>query len=792
MAELRSIEMSSDFFIAKELPKRTGLTPAHWRTAILKELIDNALDAIEANTDKQILIQYIGNTLCIFDNGGGLTFDNVKSIYDFDKYMSNRRHIITASRGKQGNGLKTIIGMCFVNNYNLLWHTSDGIVVMPIIGPSTICEQIIVDFKTCRKATNNGIEINGFDADARLIDLVCCQYAQCNPDVNFSVQINDNQISYDATTEAVNKIGATSLSFYSHQDFVSLIKSHNPSETYKSVLDKHFGTRIRNSSQIKSKIEDLDFTKDVPQDFEMLRNKLNTKPFTLLQNHLLGFGNELKVFMKFEDMLFPCMVEYNFSRLNQKREETRINCYINNSITYADAGSITFKYGRYKISNTKKEVFCNDLLGLLEDFKEYDFNFHFITPYPKFIDYGKTKLNISDFILELVDSLRKSLSNEKRKFDIASPKRVTKKSIAEKYMTDAFMLASTNGKYSITARQMYYKLRELSVREDTGWEGRSTYSDFTQNWLTVWLDENEEYESKVNFSERGNFYVDGSQTGLGTASVRTFIDAKNNKTDKFKVYGGTQDLYIDDTQFNIRYKYDKALYIEKTGFDSVFRAERLAEKYNLLIVSGQGFASRAARRLLYDLQQQGLKLYCMHDLDVDGVSIFNSMQQANDKFKHDLDIEDLGITLADIIKYNIAPERIDKTEKRKTRLEGIQDKNLRSFFDKGKKVQRVELNAFSTEQILEMIDNKLGDCASLPKVNLSQSLEFDGDAIRDTAFIQIMKNKYRTLLNGINLEIDLESYDGELTLFEAKEQIPLIKEKLLQAYEKELLKQLAI
>lgn len=64
-------------------------------------------------------------------------------------------------------------------------------------------------------------------------------------------------------------------------------------------------------------------------------------------------------------------------------------------------------------------------------------------------------------------------------------------------------------------------MREISGIE----EKKNTYADFTQNILTEWIDDNPEYEDKINFSDRGNFYVDGSQNGLGTANVRSFINS---------------------------------------------------------------------------------------------------------------------------------------------------------------------------------------------------------------------------------------------------------------------------
>lgn len=786
--------MSSDFFDPKGLETRTGLLPQNWHLAIIKELIDNALDAIEENASKEIVLEYRNSTLKIFDNGNGISLEGINSIYDFNNYASANRHVITPSRGKLGNGLKSIIGICAVKEYSLLWHTSEGIILKANLNTDMVADiDLEADFIEIGLTDKKGIEIQGIILGADEITSVIWQYVQCNPDVSFVVNLDNFSNHYKPLIGSVSKTNETSLAFYNYQDFLRLLTVQDKTETYKSFLEKYFGTRIKNSSQIKGKIENLNLD-EVKQDFISLKGALNTKPYTLLKKHLVGFENKLEVSIhpktNSDDLPFPCLIEFRIDKLEEKRRTTIINCYVNNSITYFDGESITYTGGFYKISNCRKESYSRNLEGLLADYTDYAFSIHFIAPYLNFKDYGKTEIDITDFIEVLVDAIRKSLAKEKKKYELANVKNPSQKSLAEKYMTDAFLLASTNGKYAITARQMYYKLRELAGRECNTWESKSTYSSFTQRWLTAWLDDHEQYEDKINFSERGNFYVDSNQRGLGSANVRMFLNEMNGKKNKFLVYGGIQDnLYIDDTQFDVRFRYDKALYIEKTGFDTVFKAERLDEKYNLLIVSGQGYASREARRLLYHLQQQGLKLYCMHDLDADGVEIFSSMCKANDKFKFDLDMVDLGVSPEDVAKYGIVPEVVDKVD---AITLSQMDYEHRMFFDKGSKSQRVELNAFSTEQLLELISNKLYGLGTLPTVNLSQSLQLDEQALREVAFMRVIKAKYADQLSEISLPCDLSKFDGKLTLTEAKKAIPQIEEDLVSQYEQEILKQIAI
>ena len=119
----------ADYFTEDELVKRIGLSKSYWDDVVIKELIDNALDSIEPLSEKFVEIVCGINGISILDNGGGISIDTVKNIYDFNYYVSKNRHFVTASRGKQGNGLKTIISICFINKWRLLWHTSDGVIL---------------------------------------------------------------------------------------------------------------------------------------------------------------------------------------------------------------------------------------------------------------------------------------------------------------------------------------------------------------------------------------------------------------------------------------------------------------------------------------------------------------------------------------------------------------------------------------------------------------------------------------------------------------------------------------
>ncbi len=187
---------------------------------------------------------------------------------------------------------------------------------------------------------------------------------------------------------------------------------------------------------------------------------------------------------------------------------------------------------------------------------------------------------------------------------------------------------------------------------------------------------------------------------------------RNNSDRENKLTISAQVQLSHALDFDIRYRYDKVLFIERNLFIG-----GNSGKIQSADCERTGFASRSARQLLYDLQQKGLMLFCLHDLDISGITIFESLRKANDKFKFDIDMVDLGITPEDVAQYSITPETVGAVKD--TDLEKLSP-DLQDFSraENGHS-QRVELNAFTTEQLLDLIACKIRSVSRLPRVNIA-------------------------------------------------------------------------
>jgi DNA topoisomerase VI subunit B len=105
----------TEFCTKKELQTQTGHSVYDWPLVVLKELMDNALDACEeAEVAPVISVAVKPGSITIQDNAGGIETDTITSILDYTVRVSSREAYVSPTRGAQGNALKTILAMGYV------------------------------------------------------------------------------------------------------------------------------------------------------------------------------------------------------------------------------------------------------------------------------------------------------------------------------------------------------------------------------------------------------------------------------------------------------------------------------------------------------------------------------------------------------------------------------------------------------------------------------------------------------------------------------------------------------
>jgi hypothetical protein len=337
--------------------------------------------------------------------------------------------------------------------------------------------------------------------------------------------------------------------------------------------------------------------------------------------------------------------------------------------------------------------------------------FHLTSPALNFKDRGKTVLSVTEPVRkelqELIWECSRELYLEKKrrdrneraalKADENSLKEATIsfKEAVFKVLPDA-MLKATGGLLPAGARAVFYQVRPL-IQKYT--EKELGYNYFSQTLLT-------DYRQTVGpldllyYDPRGVLYE--PHTGIAVPL-------------------GTRE--VDSYEFP-SWLYDKILYVEKKGFWPVLKAARLAEKYDMAVVVGEGYACEAVRVLFSNADKnQSYKIFVLHDADPDGYNICRTLAEETARMPgYKVDIHDMGLSIDYALSIGLPVETFvrKKALPSKLALSGIALERFTGTkvnrSEKMFKCERVELNAFTSVQIIEYIESKLIEFGITEKV----------------------------------------------------------------------------
>ncbi len=281
--------------------------------------------------------------------------------------------------------------------------------------------------------------------------------------------------------------------------------------------------------------------------------------------------------------------------------------------------------------------------------------------------------------------------------------RVTAKEAAEAVMQEAYIKASGSGRYPANARQIMYAARP-AIQERTGETLNDVY--FTQVLLPDFIREHADIVAgwDVVYDARGHLWEPhtGKQIGLGTLEVREYLEGMK---DPFDLEIEIPSLKTTFPTWGPRNRYSAVLYIEKEGFLPLLERARFAERYDLAIMSSKGMSTTAARMLIESLWETAT-IFVLHDFDKSGFSIVGTLTRNTRRYEytHNPDVVDLGLRMADIEKWKLQSEAFRHNSDPEWNLKenGATAEEIQFL-----RTQRVELNAFTSDQFVEWLDSKL-------------------------------------------------------------------------------------
>jgi hypothetical protein len=323
--------------------------------------------------------------------------------------------------------------------------------------------------------------------------------------------------------------------------------------------------------------------------------------------------------------------------------------------------------------------------------------------------------NIANDILDAVETATSEWTRQKKSEErhpgmiryrvsrMTKMPRTTQKNAAWQSMEAAYMAASANDTLPAKARQIFYQARPkiMALTDDKALD----YGYFSQTLLPDYVEERS-LDWNVVYDARGHFEEPHTnrRIGCGTLEVRNYLDALK---DPSIVPPEFADAGVDI--IGPAGGFGAILYVEKEGFDPLFKAVDLTNRYDLMIISNKGLSVTAARKLIDEIcGNNDLPLFVLHDFDFDGFKIFGTLQRDTRRYRFANAVEaiDLGLRLADIAGLAREPAAATKTSQHKLRAQltnnGATDAEIAILLD-----ERVELNAMTSDALVAMIERKL-------------------------------------------------------------------------------------
>jgi hypothetical protein len=187
-----------EFVGRRELTAQIGHPPEEWPFVLLKEAVDNALDACEEVLGAPRLhidVSTVRGSVTVTDNGPGIAAQTVRDILDYTARVSSREAYVSPTRGAQGNALKTVLAMPFAldSNSGTSVIESRGVRHEITFHVDQLRQRPVIDHQETRSVLQKGTRLRVdlacsvlFDARSRFLQ-IADDFAWLNPHLDLTV-----------------------------------------------------------------------------------------------------------------------------------------------------------------------------------------------------------------------------------------------------------------------------------------------------------------------------------------------------------------------------------------------------------------------------------------------------------------------------------------------------------------------------------------------------------------------------------------------------------------------------
>ncbi len=663
------------------LSQKAGVPQRRLRRLVVKELVDNALDATGG---KNCTLTKVARDIYeVSDDGDGIPgLDHeIADLFSIKRPLTSSKLLRLPTRGALGNGLRVVVG-CVLATGGSLTVTTRGYkysLVPQDDGTTTITDIEQVDD---RRGTTIRVHLPDLPEDVN--DLwwgnmaIAFRYSKL-----YSGPTNPHWYDSSSFFELMRAAGDRSPA-----DFIAFFDGWAGENKKASVPDAVAGLPGRC----------VEFSRE---DADVLLGRLRekSKPVTpkniggggsrLSQGYALRAGYiELPAGRGAYGAKIPYVVEVWADRAKPNvagKAEDEFTAFANGTPVAADTEIKRQKpteiaiWGcglahRFSVARSPAKIYLN-----------------IVTPHIPITNDGKSPdfLRYCSDISSALKAATSKLKSAVRREDQPDSQR----DIILAAIPKAIKQAGGNGRYRYSLRQLFYAVRP-SVLVSHG--GKELNYEYFASIITKYENDNGELPGMYR-DPRGNLYHPhtGETIPIGTIAV-----------EQYKRPAWT---------------FNKVLYCEKEGLVSMLVADGWPERNDCALLSSKGFASRAVRDVIdlmggneNDSIDAPLTFFCIHDADGSGSLIYQSLvEETKARAGRQVGIVNLGLDPWEAIEMGLEVEAFSRKSDRKQPVARyIRNANQappEDYDDWSAWLQsnRVELNAMTSPQFVAWLNEKL-------------------------------------------------------------------------------------
>jgi hypothetical protein len=288
-----------DYLTLNGIVNRTGIAKEDSYTFVLKEVLDNAVDAVEKSNNPSVEgeISIRNNLLCIvvrnFNESNKVVFSKAKldSIFKLSKFTSSKRGLFRISRGALGDALKYILGMPYALAKELHVTVEEA--------PLTIRtnQQVFTiklnvdkgDVKEEKQEHSDWTEVEvrlpivDKFLDFNRIKLFLADYVLFSTHISFKFSVDDETMVFSQTQRANKKwVNNSSCHYYSQTEFELFIdKFDDDNADVYTVMQRLFreGSVMKKAGFENMKMGELKRSSELKKELYLrMRNAIPTVP----------------------------------------------------------------------------------------------------------------------------------------------------------------------------------------------------------------------------------------------------------------------------------------------------------------------------------------------------------------------------------------------------------------------------------------------------------------------------------------------------------------------------------